>query len=153
MVLFLYFSASVWKLASFFSLFLWSFFASPCMGGKWPCCVISDQAFKGEWLMFLRLNSKYSGGYEIWDRFVGPKRVWFIAPFSRRNHEEGIGSRMGTASWCVSAVSHRWPHRGSITQGSDVWGRVTELARGLWTKVMEVLVMVREDPTGHDMPE
>ena len=72
-----------------------------------------DQALSGEWLVFLRLNSKYSGGCAVLDRFVGPKQVWLYVPLSRRNHGEGIRSRMGTATWCVSAASHRWPHRGS----------------------------------------
>ena len=40
---------------------------------------------------------------------------------------------------------------GSLKQGSEAEGRVTELARALWTEVREVLMVVREYQTGHQM--
>ena len=61
--------------------------------------------------MFLRFNSRYSGGYAISDRFVGAKNSCMPTFQERPWGRNQLPS--GAATWYILAASHRWPHRGS----------------------------------------
>lgn len=99
----------------------------------------SDQACNGEWLVFLRFNSKYSGGCAISDRFVGTKNgcmpTFQEKPWGRNQTQAELPHTV----FQQPATDGLTEVPGSLRKGSEAEGRVTELPTALRTEVREAL--------------